>query len=165
MRGSRALKQRILLGSFVVGTSLVVHGCTPQAPLEPKRIEEIRPIPPLLKVTTFTIQRNDFRNAVLRGPDNAIRLVPVYETVASRGSFENRLFEIRPGSVYALLGLENRDILVAANGFLVKQPEIFTRFVELLAQENEATIEIRRNGEPRLMKYVFVPSLPKGKGS
>jgi hypothetical protein len=155
--------KRVVALVSVVGVSLILQGCTPPPPLEPKRIDEIRPVPPLLKITTFTIQRNDFRNAIVKGPDNAIRLVPVYESVASRGSFENRIFEIRPGSVYALLGLENRDILVAANGFLVKQPDIFTRFIELLAQENEATIEIRRNGEPRLLKYVFVPAIPKVK--
>lgn len=137
---------------------LGVAGCKPPIAPEPKRIEEIRPIPPALRVTSFTVQRRDLVAALGRGAENSIRLVPVYETVASRTSFEHRAFDVRPGGVYSLLGLQNADIVVAVDGYLVKRPEQFTLFVQMLAQEDGATIEIRRGGEPRLLKYAFIPA-------
>jgi membrane-associated protease RseP (regulator of RpoE activity) len=148
----------LLAGSVSVWGVLGMAGCKPPIPPEPKRIEEIRPIPPALRVTNFTIQRRDLVAALGRGGDNSIRLVPVYETVASRSSYEHRAFDVRPGGVYSLLGLQNADIVVAVDGYLVKRPEQFTLFVQALAQEDEATIEIRRGGEPRLLKYVFIPA-------
>ncbi len=134
-------------------------GCSPSAPREPKRIEEIRPIPPALRVTSYTIQRRDLQSTLSKGTDNAIRLVPIYESVASRLSYEYRVFDVRPGSIYSLLGLENSDIVVAADGFLIKKPEQFVLYVQLLTKQNEATIEIRRGGEPKLLKYAFLPAL------
>jgi type II secretory pathway component PulC len=86
-------------------------------------------------------------------------LVPIYESVASRQSYEYRVFDVRPGSVYSLLGIENSDVLVAADGYLIKKPEQFVMYVQLLQKENEANIEIRRGGEPKLLKYSFLPAI------
>ena len=61
--------------------------------------------------------------------------------------------------MYGLIGLENGDVIVAANRYLIKNPAQFPAFVQLLASQNEATIEIRRGGEARLHKYIFVPAL------
>jgi type II secretory pathway component PulC len=134
-------------------------GCTPLQPREPKRLQEIRPIPPALRVTTYTLQRRDLQSVLSKGADNTIRLVPIYESVASRQSYEYRVFDVRPGSVYSLLGLENSDVLVAADGYLIKKPEQFVMYVQLLANQNEANIEMRRGGEPRLLKYSFLPAI------
>ncbi len=134
-------------------------GCSTPRPNEPKRIEEIRPIPPALRVTSYTLQRRDLQSTLSKGADNTIRLVPIYESVASRQSYEYRVFDVRPGSVYSLLGLENSDIVVAADGYLIKKPEQFVLYVQLLAKQNEANIEIRRGGEPRLLKYSFLPAI------
>jgi hypothetical protein len=145
-----------VVGLVVCGGSVV--GCVRPARQEPKRIEDIRPIPPALRVTNFTVQRRDLVSALARGVENSIRLVPVYETVSARVSYEHRAFDVRPQGVFALLGLQNSDIVVAADGYLIKRPEQFMLFVQMLAQEDEATIEIRRGGEPRLFKYTLVPA-------
>lgn len=133
-------------------------GCGIQRNKDPKFIEDIRPIPPALKVNSFTIQRRDLQQAIARLADTPIRLVPVYQTVSSTESYEYRVFDVTPDSVYALMGIENSDIIVAADRYLIKNASQFPAFVRLLGNENEATIEIRRGGEARLMKYSFVPA-------
>lgn len=139
--------------------SLSVAACAPQKPREPKYIDDIRPIPPAIKVSSFTIQRRDLQGALLRMGDTPVRLVPVYQSVTATESYEYRLFDVAPDSVYQLLGLENSDIIVAADRFLIKNQGQFPAFMRLLQNENEATIEIRRGGEARLLKYTFVPAL------
>lgn len=149
---------RRLLGLIGVAMALsAIVGCASRTPREPKRIDEIRPIPPAHRVTTYSLQRRDLQAALSNSAESTIRLVPVYESAASRLSSEYRVFGVRPGGVYALLGLENSDVLVAADGFLIKKPEQFIAYVHLLTKQNGATIEIRRGGEPRLFKYTFLP--------
>lgn len=139
----------------------VCAGCGPATPLQPKFIEDIRPIPPSLKMLSYTIQRKTLQDALVRLQENPIRLVPVYQSVSSTDSYEYRIFDIQHDGAYSLLGLENADIIVAVNRYLIKNPSQFPAFVQLLGNENEATIEIRRNGEARLMRYSFVPQVSR----
>lgn len=132
--------------------------CSSRAPQAPKFIDDIRPVAPMRKEVSYSIQRRDFDSALVRSAEFPVRLVPVYATVSSRESYEYRIFDLKPGSPYALLGLENSDIIVAANGYLIKRPDQFSTFIQLLARENEASIEIRRMGEARLFKYAFLPA-------
>jgi hypothetical protein len=134
-------------------------GCGPRGPRSPKFIEDIRPIPPVQKVISYNIQRRDLKDALTKIKENPIRLVPVFQSVSTTESYEYRIFDINEFGVYSLLGLENADIIVAANRYLIKDPAQFPAFVQLLANENNATIEIRRGGEARLLKYTFLPAL------
>jgi hypothetical protein len=138
----------------------LTSGCATISEREPRFIEDIRPVPPLTKVTNFSIQRKDLVDSLSSPKENSVRLVPVYQSVSSRLSYEYRIFDVKTGSAYALLGLEPSDIIVAADRYLVKKPDQFPAFVQLLAGMNEASIEIRRGGEARLLKYRFVPALP-----
>ena len=147
----------LAIGAIVTGT--VLQGCVSHPVKTPKFIDEVRPIPPSLKVITYTIQRKDLQNALTKIRENPIRLVPVFQTVSSTESYEYRIFDIAHDGVYGLLGLENSDIIVAANRYLIKNPAQFPAFIQLLATENEATIEIRRGGQARLHKYSFVPTM------
>jgi type II secretory pathway component PulC len=136
---------------------LLAAGCGASKVREPKFIEDVRPIPPVLKVISYAIQRRDLQDELTRIKESPIRLVPVFQSVSPAESYEYRIFDISESGVYALLGLENSDILVAANRYLIKSPAQFPAFVQLLAHEKEATIEIRRGGESRLHKYSFIP--------
>lgn len=146
----------------VVVSLLSVLGCGATKAREPKFIDEIRPITPSLKVISYTIQRRDLQDALTKIKENPIRLVPVYQSVSSTESYEYRIFDINQSGVYSLLGLENSDIIVAANRYLIKNPAQFPAFIQLLGSENEATIEIRRGGEARLLRYSFVPAVQRG---
>ena len=151
------MKMLRVLGTVAALVSL--SACGAVSPSEPKFIEDIRPLPPPTKVVSYSIQRRDLQEALQDAQENSIRLVPVYQSVSSRQSYEYRLFDVKPASAYTLLGLESSDIVVAADRFLIKRPEQFPAFVQLLAGLNEATIEIRRGGESRLFKYNFIPAL------
>ncbi len=142
-----------------LAAAIGILGCFSPAVKSPKFIEDVRPIAPALRTISYTIQRRDLQDALTRIRENPIRLVPVFQTVSAMESFEYRVFDISRNSVYGLLGLENSDIIVAANRYLVKNPAQFPAFVQLLAGENEATIEIRRGGEARLHKYTFIPAV------
>ena len=151
---------RSLWRSVCAALMVVVSGCSTMGEREPRFIEDVRPVPPLTKVTTFSIQRKDLIESLSSPKENSVRLVPVYQSVSSRQSYEYRIFDVKQGSAYALLGLEPSDILVAADRYLVKKPDQFPVFVQLLAGMNESSIEIRRGGEARLLKYRFIPALP-----
>jgi S1-C subfamily serine protease len=69
------------------------------------------------------------------------------------------VFDVKPKSVYTLLGITNTDIIVAVDGYLIKKPEQFVKYIELLQGEDSATIEILRGGESMLLRYSFIPSL------
>jgi type II secretory pathway component PulC len=137
--------------------SVALSGCGASKVRQPKFIDDVRPIPPVLKVISYAIQRRDLQEALTRIKENPIRLVPVFQSVSPAESYEYKIFDIGQSGVYSLLGLENGDILVAANRYLIKSPPQFPAFVQLLANEKEATIEIRRGGESRLHKYSFIP--------
>ena len=155
---------RSLASTLIVFSLMLVGlaGCGNRSYQGPKFIDDIRPISPALKVSSYTIQRRDLRSALTRITENPIRLVPVFQSVSSGESYEYRIFDINDDGVYALLGLENFDIVIAANRYLIKNPGQFPAFVQLLANENEAQIEIRRGGEARLHKYTFVPAIGRG---
>lgn len=152
--------KRGILGAF----ALILAGpaaCGPSTPAQPKFIEDVRPIAPALKEVSFAIQRRDLESALEREGEAPPRLVPVFASVSSRESFEYRIFDLKPGTPYELLGLQNSDIIVAANHYLIKRPEQFYQFVQLLRAENDALIEIRRGGEGRLLKYSFIPAIQR----
>jgi hypothetical protein len=152
---------RVLIGLVACVVFTCALGCVPQKTREPKYIDDIRPVPPAIKVSSFTIQRRDLQAALLRLGEVPVRLVPIYQSVTSTESYEYRLFDVTPDSVYALLGLENSDIIVAADKYLIKNQAQFPAFMRLLQNENEATIEVRRGGEARLLKYTFVPAIQR----
>jgi type II secretory pathway component PulC len=151
--------RKVVLYVVSLMVALGSQGCFSPVVKSPKFIDEVRPIPPSRRLISYTIQRRDLHNALTKIRENPIRLVPVFQTVSSVESYEYRVFDITRDSVYGLLGLENSDIIVAANRYLVKNPAQFPAFVQLLAHENEATIEIRRGGEARLHKYTFIPAV------
>lgn len=163
MRGALGIVgiQQVWFGLSAVLMVLGGQGCLSASVKTPKFIDEVRPIPPSLKVISYTIQRRDLQEALTKIRENPIRLVPVFQSVSSTESYEYRVFDITRDGVYGLLGLENSDIIVAANRYLIKNPAQFPAFIQLLASENEATIEIRRGGEARLHKYSFIPAVAR----
>jgi type II secretory pathway component PulC len=145
----------------VLALAISVSACSASSLKEPRFIDDVRPVPPPLKVMHLSIQRRDLQEALTRQGDNAIRLVPVFDNISVKQTYSYRLFDVHDDSAYALLGLQTSDIIVAADRYLIKRPEQFPAFIGLLAGADEATIEIRRGGEGRLLKYSFLPALSK----
>jgi type II secretory pathway component PulC len=89
---------------------------------------------------------------------NRVRLI---EVVASdevgRSEYpEYRLFSIAPKSAYAVLGFEEGDVLVAVNDYALNYSDRFRSYVQVLHLEtSEVFAEIRRNGQPMILKWKF----------
>lgn len=155
------MRRVIALSLAVVG--IFVDGCASSSLREPRFIDDIRPVPPPMKVLHYSIQRKDLQDALVRQGVNSIRLVPVFENLSVTQSYSYRLFDVHEDSAYALLGLQTSDVVVAADRYLIKRPDQFPAFVSLLANMDEASIEIRRGGESKLFKYNFIPAVGKEK--
>jgi len=140
---------------------LVLGACSAKkADLQDRRISSVRPTPANIEIQELQVKRADVQASLQR--DDMVRriiLVEIFNTAAAgvqNGLPEYRLFDIYPGSIYALLGLRNADVLVSANDRLLVNSSVFIDYVRLLAKESEAQIEIRRVGKPILLKYRFV---------
>jgi len=153
------MRRVIALSLAVVG--IFVGGCSSSSLREPRFIDDIRPVPPPMKVLHYSIQRKDLQDALVRQGVNSIRLVPVFENLSVTQSYSYRLFDVHEDSAYALLGLQTSDVVVAADRYLIKRPDQFPAFVSLLVNMDEASIEIRRGGESKLFKYSFIPAVGK----
>ena len=77
----KSLRLKSWLMALVVTAALA--GCSKTTRVEPKFIDEIRPVPPTHKVISYTIQRRDLRDALTRLRESPIRLVPVFQSLTS----------------------------------------------------------------------------------
>ena len=114
------------------------------------------PKPPAKGITEITIEipKDRYSQYLQRGESlNRVRLVPVYSRGGSSGEF--RIFDVKQGSVFDILGIENLDIVVAANGFVIPGGNVFWQYLVMMADMPDGSIEIRRNGIPFLLKYKF----------
>lgn len=121
-------------------------------------ITNMRPAPPPdLRTVSVTVERSELQKALGRTDlHGRVRLVPILRPESEKIPYpEYRLFDVREGSAYALLGLQNADVLVAADGYVLKDPQTFPIFVQLLRGQPGGKIEIVRGGEPILMEYRF----------
>lgn len=120
------------------------------------RIEELRPTPIGRIQQEKAIDRTELVEKLRTGGSrNTVRLVEVFRRGTPPPYPEHRFFDVQPGSVYALLGLESADILVAADGYVVKDPETFWAYLNLLPKLESGSIEINRLGAPILLKYTI----------
>lgn len=94
------------------------------------------------------------------GGVNALRLVQVY----ARGQVEGappryRIFGVRRGSIYELLGLSTADVLLAAEGRVIYETDGFTAYVlSYLPNQSRASIDIMREGQPMRFEYEIIGS-------
>lgn len=122
-------------------------------------VDSLRGAPPLDRRTfTVMLNRETYLKALEKeGAVNQARLVEVFHRGQSDNELkEYRLLDVRPNSVYDLLGLKHGDVLVAANGYVVPVPQMFWNYLRLISQFEKATIEVRRDGTPVLLEYQFV---------
>lgn len=92
----------------------------------------------------------------LGGDRNKARLVEVYRRNQPAGEpSEYRILDVRSNSVYSLMGIKSRDVLVAANNYRVPSQSGFWHFINQMPRLKEATLYIRREGVPILVEYQF----------
>lgn len=144
---------------LLISMCLVMAACSGATPPRPTQIGDTRS--PLTRIRTIemNISRKALNTALDRAaPANDLRMVPVFRGVPGMSEDaqpppEYRFFEIKEESAYTLLGLRNGDILVAAHDYIVYNPTNFPNYVAKLLEIPEGFVEIRRGGEPYVLKY------------
>lgn len=141
----------------VVLLSVLGMGCSGRgSEFEPERYPVGRTTPPEIKVVELTIPRSQLQTALEKDLlTDKLRVIEVYTSQEKGSQPLYRLFDIHPASVYALLGLRNADVLVAANERYLRNATVFKSYVRMLKGEQEAQIEIMRGVDPLLYRYRF----------
>ncbi len=83
-------------------------------------------------------------DAIADRPHGGLRIVPSRQ---ADGRLALKLFGIRPGTVYAELGLQSGDVLLAVNGFEPRGVEDALAAYEALRDEAELHVTLSRRGE------------------
>lgn len=154
---------RLLYSALLIA---VVSGCAilrggDSSPHGAVKLDSMRKGPPAnLQTVPVTVRYDEFRKAESNPDVNRMRVVRIVTSPSAAGAGdelnpEYRLFDIQKGGVAQVLGLENADVLVAANGYVVYHPDQFMRYLAGLPVEGGTFIELRRNGKPMLLKYTF----------
>lgn len=124
----------------------------------PTVLSSVRPRVSNIETIQLEISRKEYAE-ILKDQTSIrrLRVIPIVVGGKNEGVIpEYRLFDVMPSGAPYKLGLRSTDILVAANDFIIYEPEKFKAYLMLLAREKEATIEIRRGANPMLFRYKFV---------
>jgi len=104
------------------------------------------------------LERAEFKRLLAQnGSLRGIRFVPILhgKDEPSPGYPEYRVFGITPGSIYSKMGLENADILIAADGYILDNPGKFPQYVSLLSEQQSGFVNIRRSGNSLQLSYTL----------
>lgn len=109
------------------------------------------------RVEERRISKKKFVDSLRQGEgSNEVRLVSVFRREGQQLP-QYRIFDVHSGSAYQLLGLEDGDILLAANDRIIYDPSGFRTFVvEYLKGQSEASLTLQRGGVTSLVRYTFV---------
>jgi type II secretory pathway component PulC len=148
------MKTRYFLTLIMLG---IFCGCN-RTPKLPTDINAVRKAPSNLKKVNVFVSRETYKNALEQQENvSSVRLVPILlANGAQTAAPEYRMFGIVTDSPAAMLGLQNTDVLIAANDYIIYEPEKFKAYLNLLAAEKEAALEIRRAGIPMKLQVQFV---------
>jgi hypothetical protein len=104
---------------------------------------------PESKAVEISVKREELINRLKNGSVNKIRVISTYSRSSEQSNSypRYRLFDIDPTGPYALLGLRDADILIAAHDYVVFDPRSFSTYVTLLTNEDRTSIQILRGGE------------------
>ncbi|RMG44531.1 MAG: hypothetical protein D6719_01645 [Candidatus Dadabacteria bacterium] len=123
------------------------------------KLSEVRTVPANLLKKRMVISRAEYRKALALGERvNRLRMVQIFARSEDRLSQYPyyRILRVSKNSVYHMLGLRSGDLVMAADDYVIFDPQVFWKFVVLLQYEKSATIEIVRAGRGILFQYQFV---------
>ena len=82
------------------------------------------------------------------------RIVPAFRDGVATGF---KLFQIRPDSIYARVGIQNGDVIRRLNGFDINSPDKALEAYSKLREANHIEVEIERNGSLITKTYDLTP--------
>ncbi len=71
------------------------------------------------------------------------RIVPAFKNGVAQGF---KLFSIRPGSLYAKIGIQNGDVIKKINGYDINSPDKALEVYQKLKDAREISVELERRG-------------------
>lgn len=149
-----------LIALIIATVSLIGCSSMQGSSVQEEGVGKATPLPPqarLGETVELQISRNKLKEQLSKvSGENRIRMVDVFKK--DGGYPEYHLFGIQDQSVYTLLGLQNEDVLVAANDFVVFDRNGFPKFVSLFPQVKEASIRFRRGD--KMFNYHYVMTEP-----
>jgi len=103
------------------------------------------------------ISKKKYFERISATANNYIRMVPVLmRDPRHAGHDYYRFFDIQEDSIYSLIGLKNNDIVVSANNYVVPGQRVFWEYIKYLPKVTDPKIEIIRNSEPLILKYMLI---------
>lgn len=150
---------KILVWGVCIVLAAALTACSARPPPAPTLISSIRPQLPNTKVIEFRLPRQEYFAALGRDELNRkVRIIEIFQSAreATAGIPEYRFFNVVPKSVYGVLGLRSADVLVGAHGYIVQSAKAFYRYLFAMQSEQRSEIEVRRDGQPILLKFEFV---------
>ena len=138
------------------GMAMIFSGCSAMNPWSKEELSsgQTRILPPEIAKKEISVARVELLKRLReRGTPDGVRLIPILkgQSYEIQPFPEYRIFGVKTGSVYELLGLQNADIVVSAQGFVIRDPRVFPEYVSLLRNQPDAAIEVRREGRPLLL--------------
>ena len=102
--------------------------------------------------TDYKVERTELDKTLanLNEVATQARIVPSFRNGAPNGF---KLFSIRPGSIYAKIGLQNGDVIQKINGFEMNSPDRALEVYTKLRDATNLTIELQRRGATMTMNY------------
>lgn len=115
--------------------------------------EDLRPRP-IKKGETITVRRADVERS-LKNVHQLLSQARVRPHFSEGKADGLAITHIKAGSIFARLGLKNGDIVQGIDGRDIKSPEDVLEMYKKLTLGSEVAIEIKRNGEQKIINYSF----------
>lgn len=78
------------------------------------------------------------------------RIVPAFKNGVAQGF---KLFSIRPGSIYAKIGIQNGDVIKRINGYEINSPDKALEIYQKLQTASRVDVELERRGQTLKKSY------------
>ena len=135
----------------------------PQATVSTIPINSDEPPPPIpgdmtgvtkMSDTDYRVDRSELDRTLanLNEVATQARIVPSFKNGKPNGF---KLFSIKPGSIFAKIGLQNGDVIQKINGYDMNSPDRALEIYTKLRDATSLTIDLQRRGNNQTMNYTI----------
>ena len=104
---------------------------------------------------SWTIQRK-LLDQILSDMNHLARAARIVPSVRNGKPNGFKLYAIRPGSIYAVLGLQNGDTITTINGYDITTPDKALRVYDLVRKANKLILSLLRRGKEITLTYEII---------
>ena len=114
----------------------------------------------------MAVDRMRYRQSLINAEVNSVRVIEIFQRKAKQEARTYpmyRLFDVKKGAAYDILGLKDGDIIVSAAGYVIQDGSQFKNYINVLedvydnSKKDKPNIEILRDGIPFNFIYYFSP--------